>query len=109
MAFVFLATNKFEFDPVTKPSKYKAKIPGPADYNPNPNKSVDRIQYKNVPFNSRAKKIPVVKSNERVGPGLYSVDTSLEAPLVIKNNLSKGSYFIYERGKISKKYQTYSV
>jgi len=46
----------------------------------------------------------MIKSNPRVGPGVYSVDTSLENPLIIKNTISKGSYFIYERGKIAKKY-----
>jgi len=44
-----------------------------------------------------------------VGPGLYTVENSLENPVVIKNSVGNGSYFMYWQGKISKWYQTFAL
>ena len=52
------------------------------------------------------RKSPVAnKESSQVGPGLYQ----LETPLIIKHNAMKGAYFVYEKGKLTKRAQPFSL
>lgn len=94
MAFVFLAEPSFEFDPIEKKEKYLQNIPGPDYYKPKkPRKAIFSQSINPGPFSTNAKREKKVEVNEEVGPGKYNLDTSLAAPTIIKNNISKGTYF----------------